>query len=138
MKRFLPIFFVIVVVCLAVSFAVQSGTEAQATSPAEAAPLVKMELIGKSEVDMDFEEFFFYYRDVATDVMYVRASRKVMNAGLGGLTVMLDPETGLPLTYTRYMEIVNGSASSIPTCSNCGAECKADYCGDCGTVMKEG
>ena len=26
-------------------------------------------------------------------------------AGAGGLSVMLDPDTGKPLTYTRYMEM---------------------------------
>lgn len=47
------------------------------------------------------DENFVYLRDAVTDVMYV--SFKFMNAG--GMTVMLEPETGLPLTYTRYLEL---------------------------------
>lgn len=47
------------------------------------------------------DEKFVYWRDVVTDVMYV--AFKFMNAG--GMTVMLDPETGLPLTYARYLEL---------------------------------
>jgi len=65
-----------------------------------------MEYIGYSEGTMpgtmDIDKFL-YYRDVVTDVMYVlyKEYRK------GGMTAMLDPETGLPLTYTRYMELAN-------------------------------
>ena len=44
-----------------------------------------------------------YYRDTTTDVMYMC----FMGRRKAGLTEMHDPETGLPLTYTRYMEIYN-------------------------------
>lgn len=43
----------------------------------------------------------YLYRDMITDVLY-------MGSEEGGLEAMLDPETGLPLTYTRYMELVAG------------------------------
>lgn len=49
--------------------------------------------------------YFYYYRDLTTDVLYLRYGKKAGHAGIGGLTVMLDPETGLPLTYTRYMDL---------------------------------
>lgn len=62
----------------------------------------EMELVGESS-----EGYFKYYRDIVTDVLYVEYAQKVGYAGLGGLTVMLDPESGLPLTYARYMEIYN-------------------------------
>jgi len=44
---------------------------------------------------------FTYYRETTTDVMYIcyEEYRK------GSLTVMMDPETGLPQTYSRYMEL---------------------------------
>lgn len=42
-----------------------------------------------------------YYRDITTDVLYLW--RKAANAG--GFTIMLDPDTGLPLTYSRCKEI---------------------------------
>lgn len=45
-----------------------------------------------------------YYRDKTTDVLYMKYYYYTGNAGMGGLTVMLDPDTGKPLTYTRYME----------------------------------
>lgn len=44
--------------------------------------------------------YIVYYRDVATDVMYL-----LYSGGGKGFTVMMDPETGLPLTYTRYIEV---------------------------------
>lgn len=50
-----------------------------------------------------------FFRDITTDVLYVRYADTRMYAGLGGLTIMLDPETGLPLTYTRYMELYKQS-----------------------------
>lgn len=45
-----------------------------------------------------------YYRDKTTDVLYMKYYYYTGNAGMGGLTIMLDPDTGKPLTYTRYME----------------------------------
>ena len=49
--------------------------------------------------------FFAYYRDTITDVIYLLSD--VGDAG--GLTVMLDPETGLPLTYARFVELYENS-----------------------------
>ena len=48
-----------------------------------------------------------YYRDKVTDVLYMDVFCMIATgyAGAGGLTVMLDPDTGKPLTYTRYMEM---------------------------------
>lgn len=59
-----------------------------------------MESIGDSGV-------YIYIRDVVTDVMYL----KYKGGYAGGLTVMLDPETGLPLTYTRYIEIYEAASA---------------------------
>ena len=44
---------------------------------------------------------FDFYRDPVTDVMYLCLS----DYNESGLTAMLDPETGLPLTYARYMDL---------------------------------
>lgn len=58
---------------------------------------------------------FEYYVDVVTDVLYVWNSdtgTSIYGYGIGGgLTVMLDPESGLPLTYTRYMELYNNAGA---------------------------
>lgn len=56
--------------------------------------LFEMELIGSSDC-------FYYYREKATDVLYIQCYEGFS----GGLTVMLDPEKGLPLTYERYIEL---------------------------------
>lgn len=60
----------------------------------------ELEAVGRAE-ELGVE--LVYFRDTTTDVLYLYSSsyRK------GGLTVMLEPETGLPLTYTRYMELYN-------------------------------
>lgn len=47
---------------------------------------------------------FTYYRDVVTDVMYICFEEY----NKAGMTVMQDPETGLPLTYARYMDLAQG------------------------------
>jgi hypothetical protein len=39
---------------------------------------------------------FAFYREPVTDVMYVEKRQS------GGMTAMLHPETGKPLTYTEY------------------------------------
>lgn len=44
---------------------------------------------------------FVFFRDPISDVLYIW--RK--SGYSGGLTVMLDPESGLPLTYSRYISI---------------------------------
>lgn len=50
-----------------------------------------------------------YYRDKVTDILYMRvyyiSGYAGSGAGSGGLTVMLDPDSGKPLTYTRYMKM---------------------------------
>lgn len=50
-----------------------------------------------------------YYRDKVTDILYMRFYYISGYAGSGaeaeGLTVMLEPDSGKPLTYTRYMEM---------------------------------
>lgn len=50
-----------------------------------------------------------YYRDKVTDILYMRvyyiSGYAGSGAGAGGLTVMLEPGSGKPLTYTRYMEM---------------------------------
>lgn len=63
-----------------------------------------MEVIGICEGHNNREnkqDTFTYYRETTTDVMYIcyEEYRK------GSLNVMMDPETGLPLTYSRYMEL---------------------------------
>lgn len=98
-KRFISLFFALVVIC---SLVVACGSQVTIEATEEVSSLFNLELVGKAKVD---DDTFFYYRDLVTDVIYLRAGRKVMNAGQGGLTVMLDPETGLPLTYARYLEI---------------------------------
>lgn len=50
-----------------------------------------------------------YYRDKVTDILYMRfyyiSGYAGSGAEAGGLTVMLEPDSGKPLTYTRYMEM---------------------------------
>lgn len=60
-----------------------------------------------SQSDPDYHGRITYYRDKVTDVLYIKAfcTSATGYAGAGGLSVMLDPDTGKPLTYTRYMEM---------------------------------
>lgn len=50
---------------------------------------------------------YTYVRDIATDVIYI----KYKGGYAGGLTVMLDPVTDLPLTYERFAEYCNSNKS---------------------------
>lgn len=60
-----------------------------------------MEELGSMSPRGNIDDTVVYYRDIRTDVMYIFFSRY----SKGGPTVMYDPETGLPLTYTRYKEL---------------------------------
>ena len=42
-----------------------------------------------------------HYKDTTTNIIYLYDN----SYNRGGITVMPDPETGLPLTYDRYLEI---------------------------------
>lgn len=83
-------------------------TAPEATEPTEPAAsqeekfFVGMEYLGMS--DSSYCNFF-YYRDTVTDVVYLWGRVKSGYAGMGGLTVMMDPETGLPLTFARWEEM---------------------------------
>jgi len=98
------------------SFATGCGLSAPATQapsafeePTEESTFVGgMEFVGYSRgyYEGTNTDAFTYYRDVVTDVMYVCFEEY----NKGGMTVMQDPETGLPLTYTRYMELANTPA----------------------------
>ena len=48
----------------------------------------------------------YYYRDYATDVMYILYANIAGYAGMGGLTVMLAPD-GTPLLYSEWLELIN-------------------------------
>ena len=62
-------------------------------------------LIPNSNFEMVSEDelFFTYYRDKVTDVMYICYDEY----DSGGLLEMHDPNTGLPLTYEKYLEYQN-------------------------------
>lgn len=57
----------------------------------------QMELLYES----GFSGGFCVYRNSVTDVLYLWK----WSGDKGGLTEMSDPETGLPLTYERYMDL---------------------------------
>ena len=73
----------------------QSNTET--TEPAEAPVNDANEPFAMEKIAFKYP--FTYYRETVTDVIYLK-----MGDG-GNLTPVLDPETSLPLTYTRYMEM---------------------------------
>lgn len=65
-----------------------------------------MEYLGQMSPDGGSTHSVNYYRDIKTDVMYIYFNgRAGGSGGAGGPTVMYDPDTGLPLTYSRYKEL---------------------------------
>lgn len=83
---------------------------ASSTDPAQ----IEIDLDGESFLEVVFSQptsdgrgRITYYRDRVTDVLYMNVFCKSATgyAGAGGLTAMLDPDTGKPLTYARYMEM---------------------------------
>ena len=54
--------------------------------------------------DESSDRTFNVYREVTTDCLFVRYREAGYEAGFGGLTQMLDPQTGKPLTYANWKE----------------------------------
>ena len=44
------------------------------------------------------------YHELTTDCLFVRYKEREYESGFGGLTQMLDPQTGKPLTYANWCE----------------------------------
>ena len=49
--------------------------------------------------------YFACYRDVVTDIMYMNSYHIGSSVSAGGLTVMLDPDSGKPFAYARCMDL---------------------------------
>ena len=105
----LPIFLIIFLfsfftfILFSSNFSKASSTDVSISSEDSSSSLVfGMELISS---DSDFD----LYRESFSDVLYILYSRKSGYAGMGGLTVMLDPLTGLPLTYSNYLDLYQNS-----------------------------
>lgn len=72
----------------------------QSTDQAESIPF-NLEKIAEDPGRV-VEYSFCLYRDTVTDVLFIVEES-------GGVEMMQDPETGLPLTYARYMELAAGN-----------------------------
>lgn len=100
--------FLILSMC-ACSIAPKSIAPAETAAPTEpAASQEEQFFVGMEFLRMSDSSYckFFYYRDTVTDVVYLWGRAKANGyAGMGGLTVMMDPETGLPLTFDRWNEM---------------------------------
>ena len=105
---------VTILVIILIGFCIVSGnmessnTSAQNTnieSTGKPAVETTNKLIPNSNFEMvsENELFFTYYRDKVTDVMYICYDEY----DSGGLLEMHDPNTGLPLTYEKYLEYQN-------------------------------
>lgn len=64
---------------------------------------------GEGEIIMSFVtdagNDFSLYREVYTDVMYVKTQK--YGGSERSITIMLDPETGKPLTYSNWLKYKN-------------------------------
>ena len=105
MKKFLTIFIVLIMLLTMCGCANSSTNSLKSTSESSIEFPGEMEYLGQSdgytETFTKNTDTFYYYRDTVTDIMYVTFEEYYK----GGLSEMHDPETGLPLTYTRYLEL---------------------------------
>lgn len=99
-------------------------------------------LIGGDRYDDLYESRvrMYYLREKLTDTMYVwRTSGKQGGTGgysywSSGMTAMLDPATGGPLTYDAFLQYIEGMTIR---CSKCNREFDEpiSYCPDCGSMI---
>lgn len=82
----------------------------------------------------------YYLREKLTDVVYVwrTSGRQSSNNGYSywssGMTVMMDPATGGPLTYDAFLSYIR---SMRIMCDECNKEFDepVSYCPDCGAIV---
>lgn len=100
------VFILLAIVFLLTGCADRSEVDAANNRP-QAAPTVGQGSSGTEPFALEHvgtSGLFDYYRDTITDVLYLSATASSRYPSKA-LTVMLDPESGLPLTYTRYKEL---------------------------------
>lgn len=107
-KIIIAIAFIIVIIASFTAGCHESKTNAADISSATAITAEAAESnFGFVEITVDnlntTHEKVFFYREVSTDVMYIAYCKQASYAGMGGLTVMLDPQTGGPLTYENWV-----------------------------------
>ena len=94
--------------------------------------------------DVGFEEVitfhddganYTYFREVATDVLYVWRDPG-SHYKMAGFSIMMDPQTGGPLTFENWANYLK-EKTTASTCVSCGADCTTAFCGACGTPMNQ-
>lgn len=109
-RKFKIIAFFLVIICVsAIAYgcgknATQNTTNtASTTITASAAQQSKLEFQKVAEQQLSMLNVIYFWREKSTDTMYIEKIRS-SSAGEGsGLIQMFDPETGLPLTYTKWL-----------------------------------
>lgn len=93
--------------------------------------------VGSEEVITFYDDGanYTYFREVATDVLYVWRDPSA-HYKMAGFSIMMDPQTGGPLTYENWVKYLK-EKNSGPTCSICGAVCDTPFCGICGAAVNQ-
>lgn len=60
--------------------------------------MFKFKRLGTDEYTLEI------FHELSTDCLFVKYREKSYDSGFGGLTQMLDPQTGKPLTYANWCE----------------------------------
>ena len=80
-----------------------TNTTASTTITASAAQQSKFEFQKVAEQQISMLNIIYFWREKSTDTMYIEKIRSSSGGEGSGLTQMMDPETGLPLTYTKWL-----------------------------------
>lgn len=99
-------------------------------------------MIGGDKYDdlAESKVLLYYLREKLTDVVYIwrTSGRQSSNNGYSywssGMTVMMDPATGGPLTYDAFLEYIRDMRIM---CDECNKEFDepVSYCPDCGAMV---
>ena len=81
---------------------IESKSDSESDSKTDSEETAVEDVFEVEYVGVSSQYNFHFYRETTTDLIFVRT-------GQAGLTVLPDPETGLPLTYTEYLKM--GEAS---------------------------
>lgn len=113
-NKFKIMAFILVIICVAtIAYGCgKNATESTSNTPsiaitASAAQQSSLEFQLVSEQVRSSYSQIYFWREKSTDTMYIETVRSYKDGYGSGLTQMLDPETGKPLTYTQWFNNYN-------------------------------
>lgn len=111
-KKFKILAFILAIICVT-TMAYGCGKNATQNTTNTASTTITVSAAESQQSNLGFQLVYeqringynviFFWREISTDTMYIETVRSTRDGYGSGLIQMPDPETGLPLTYTKWL-----------------------------------